>query len=288
MAQEKIEKGKTGETPSSVNENQCGSPIIEVIDLLQRFGPRTVLNSLSFSIPRCKTTVIIGASGCGKSTLLKLLVGYLKPDAGRILYDGADIVPMSEDQLDPVRKRFGILFQNGALFNSMTVGENVALPLIEHTNLDPKIIRMIIKIKLELVGLRGFEDLKPAQISGGMKKRVGLARAIALDPEIVFYDEPSAGLDPITAAVVDDLMIDLSHKLNITSVVVTHHMDSAFKIADQIIMLHNGRIIAQGTAETFKQSENPLIRQFVDGLADGPVPFQMSADDYIQDLLHVR
>ncbi len=216
-----------------------------------------------------------------------MLVGYLKPDSGQILYDGVNIVSLDEDGLDPIRKRFGILFQNGALFNSMTVGENVALPLQEHTNLDSKIIRMIIKMKLELVGLRGFEDLKPAQLSGGMKKRVGLARAIALDPVIVYYDEPSAGLDPITAAVIDNLMLDLSHKLEITSVVVTHHMDSAFKIADKLIMLHSGNIIAQGKPEEFNHSDNPLIRQFVEGLADGPVPFQMSADDYIQDLLHV-
>ncbi len=261
--------------------------IIELRDLVMSFGPRTVLNSLSFTIPRGKTTVIIGGSGCGKSTLLKLMVGFLKPDSGEILYDGQNIAPMNEDELDPVRKRFGILFQNGALFNSMTVGENVSLPMVEHTSLDEKIIRMIVKMKLEMVGLRGFEDLKPSQISGGMKKRVGLARAIALDPEIVYYDEPSAGLDPITAAVIDDLMNDLSHKLDITSVVVTHHMSSAFKIADKIIMLHKGKIIAQGSADYFKQSEHPLIKQFVEGLADGPVPFSMSADDYIEDLLHV-
>ncbi len=272
---------------TNTNVQNGSETIIEVKSLLKSFGPRTVLKSLSFTIPRGKTTVIIGASGCGKSTLLKHLVGYLKPDAGEILYDGMDIVPMDDDQLDSIRKRFGILFQNGALFNSMTVGENVALPLVEHTNLDPKIIRMIIKMKLELVGLRGFEDLKPSQISGGMKKRVGLARAIALDPQIVFYDEPSAGLDPITAAVIDNLMIDLSRKLEITSVVVTHHMDSAFKIADKIIMLHGGKIIAEGSADAFKNADNSLIRQFVEGLADGPVPFHMSADDYIEDLLHV-
>ncbi len=261
--------------------------IIEVRDLVKRFGPRTVLNGITFTVPRGKTTVIIGGSGCGKSTLLKQMVGYLKPDGGQILYDGVDIVPMDEDELDPVRRRFGILFQNGALFNSMTVGDNVALPLVEHTQLDSKIIRMVVKMKLELVGLRGFEDLKPAQISGGMKKRVGLARAIALDPEIVYYDEPSAGLDPITSAVIDDLMNDLSHKLNITSVVVTHHMSSAFKIADKIIMVHKGRIIAQGTPEVFQESKDPLIQQFVQGLADGPVPFSMSADNYIDDLLRV-
>ncbi|MBD3265394.1 ATP-binding cassette domain-containing protein [bacterium] len=262
--------------------------LIEVKRLKKTFGPRTVLNDLSFCIPRGKTTVIIGASGCGKSTVLKHLIGFLKPDGGHIYYEGVDIGSLDDEGMDPFRKRFGILFQSGALFNSMTVGENVALPLTEHTDLDPKIIRMIVKMKLELVGLRGFEDLKPSQISGGMKKRVGLARAIALDPEIVFYDEPSAGLDPITAAVIDDLMRDLSNKLEITSVVVTHHMDSAFKIGDQIIMLHNGRIIAQGDAALFKNTDDPLIQQFVHGLADGPVPFHMSADDYIDDLLHVE
>ena len=272
---------------ADLKKQTSSSPIIDCKNIRISFGPRVVLKDITFSVPRGKTTVIIGASGCGKSTLLKLMVGYLKPDSGQILYDGADIVPYEDHELDPIRKRFGILFQNGALFNSMTVGENVALPLVEHTDLDQKIIRMIVKMKLELVGLRGFEDLKPSQISGGMKKRVGLARAITLDPEIVFYDEPSAGLDPITAAVIDDLMSDLSQKLDITSVVVTHHMDSAFKIADKIVMLHNGRIVAEGTADFFKNTDDPLIRQFVKGLADGPVPFHMSADDYIEDLLHV-
>ncbi len=267
------------------DSTEIENPIITLSHLSKSFGPRRVLNDISFTIPRGKTTVIIGASGCGKSTLLKQLVGYLKPDEGRILYDDHDIVPMDDDELDEIRKRFGILFQNGALFNSMTVGDNVALPLHEHTDLDPRIIQTIVKIKLELVGLRGFEDLKPSQISGGMKKRVGLARAIALDPEIVFYDEPSAGLDPITAAVIDNLMLDLSRKLNITSVVVTHHMDSAFKIADKMVMLHNGTVILKGAPESFENSTDPLIEQFVKGLADGPVPFQMSASDYIKDLL---
>jgi phospholipid/cholesterol/gamma-HCH transport system ATP-binding protein len=282
-----METGSIGGDRKMAENPKESDSIIHIDGLRKSFGPRTVLKDITFSIPRGKTTVIIGGSGCGKSTLLKHLVGYLKPDQGRILYDGVDIVPFDDEALGPIRRRFGILFQNGALFNSMTVGENVALPLVEHTDLDPKIIRMIVKMKLELVGLRGFEDLKPAQISGGMKKRVGLARAIALDPEIVYYDEPSAGLDPITAAVVDDLMSDLSHKLNITSIVVTHHMESAFKIADTLIMLHNGRVIAQGAPDVFQKSDNPLIRQFVEGLADGPVPFHMSADDYIDDLLNV-
>ncbi|MBI1388654.1 MAG: ATP-binding cassette domain-containing protein [bacterium] len=263
-------------------------PIIEVIHLAKSFGPRKVLKDITFTAPRGKTTVIIGGSGSGKSTLLRHMVGYMKPDCGSLLYDGQDIVPMTDDELDPIRRRFGILFQSGALFNSMTVGENVALPLVEHTDLDPKIIKMIVKMKLELVGLRGFEDLKPSQISGGMKKRVGLARAIALDPQIVYYDEPSAGLDPITAAVIDDLMLDLSHKLDITSIVVTHHMDSAFKIADKIIMLHDGRIVAKGTPDDFRNPKDPLVEQFVKGLADGPIRFQMSADDYVKDLLEVE
>lgn len=277
----RLEANRNGPEPLSEN-------IIEIKNIVKAFGPRTVLKDIDFAIPRGKTTVIIGASGCGKTTLLKMLVGYLKPDGGEILYDGVDIVPMNEDELDPIRRRFGILFQSGALFNSMTVGENVGLPLVEHTELDPKIIRMVVKMKLELVGLRGFEDLKPAQISGGMKKRVGLARAIALDPDIVFYDEPSAGLDPITAAVIDDLMRDLSQKLSITSVVVTHHMESAFKIADKMVMLHQGRVIAEGKPSDFENADDPLIKQFVEGLADGPVPFHLSADDYIQDLLRVQ
>ncbi len=266
--------------------NSGDDTIIEVQNLEKYYGPRSVLNSISFRVPRGKTTVIIGASGCGKSTLLKQMVGYIKPDSGQILYDGMDIVPLKENDLDPVRRRFGILFQSGALFNSMTVGENVALPLVEHTRLDSKIIRMVVKMKLEMVGLRGFEELKPAQISGGMKKRVGLARAMALDPEIMYYDEPTSGLDPITAAVIDDLIHDLSHKLNITSVVVTHHMNSAFKLADRIVMLHKGNIIAQGTPDQFQKTNNPLIQQFIQGMADGPVPFNLSVDDYIDDLLH--
>lgn len=273
--------------PQGGDAAEDAPPIIEVKHVAKTFGPRKVLKDITFSVPTGKTTVIIGGSGSGKSTLLRHLVGFMKPDQGQILYDGQDIAPMNDDELDAVRKRFGILFQSGALFNSMTVGDNVALPLVEHTDLDPKIVKMIVKMKLELVGLRGFEDLKPSQISGGMKKRVGLARAIALDPEIVFYDEPSAGLDPITAAVIDDLMLDLSRKMSITSVVVTHHMDSAFKIADQMIMLHDGKIIAEGPPQAFEHPTDPLVKQFVEGLADGPIQFHMSADNYVEDLLKV-
>lgn len=262
--------------------------IIRAEGLVKRFGPRTVLDGLTFNIQRGQTTVVLGGSGCGKSTLLKILVGYMKPEEGRVLYDNHDIVPLDDNALDPVRRRFGILFQNGALLNSMTVGENVALPLVEHTNLDRKIIRMIVKMKLELVGLRGFEDLYPSQVSGGMRKRVGLARAIALDPEIIFYDEPSAGLDPVTAAVIDKLVMDLSHKLRITSVVVTHHMESAFKIADSMIMLHEGKITVQGKPETLRSCEDPVVQQFIRGEADGPIPMARSGENYIKDLLGIE
>lgn len=262
--------------------------IIRVKGLVKRFGSRTVLDGLDFAIQRGRTTVILGGSGCGKSTLLKVLVGYIKPEEGRVLYGNQDIVPLDEDALDPIRLRFGILFQNAALLNSMTVGENVALPLVEHTDLDRKIIRMIVKMKLELVGLRGFEDLYPSQISGGMRKRVGLARAFAMDPEIVFYDEPSSGLDPVTSAVIDKLMMDLSRKLRVTSVVVTHHMESAFKIADTMIMLHQGMILVQGRPETVRSCEDPIVQQFITGEADGPIPMTQSGNDYIKDLLGIE
>ena len=261
--------------------------IIRIEGLVKQFGSRTVLNNLTFSVRRAKTTVILGGSGCGKSTLLKILVGYMKPTAGEVFYDDLDIVPLDEDALDPIRKRFGILFQYGALLNSMTVGENIALPLIEHTDLDAKIIEMIVKMKLELVGLRDFEHLRPSQISGGMRKRVGLARAIALDPEIVFYDEPSAGLDPVTSAVIDQLMMDLSHKIRISSVVVTHDMGSAFKIADHIVMLHQGNILVEGSPETIQACDNPIVQQFIHGNPDGPIPMSQSGEDYIKDLLGV-
>jgi phospholipid/cholesterol/gamma-HCH transport system ATP-binding protein len=190
-----------------------------------------------------ETMVIMGGSGSGKSTMLRLMIGSFPVTEGAIELFGTNICSMNEDQMNEVRKRFGILFQSGALFNSMTVGENVALPLREHTDLDPEIIDITVKIKLELVGLREHADKYPAQISGGMKKRAGLARALSLDPKILFYDEPSAGLDPVTSAQIDQLIISLSKQLGVTSVVVTHEMDSAFTIADRMAMLDKGRIL---------------------------------------------
>lgn len=261
--------------------------MLEVRDLVKRFGPRAVLEGINFTVRRGETLVIMGGSGCGKSTLLKHLVGVYKPDEGGIFWKGRNICEFSRAEMDEYRRRFGILFQSGALFNSMNVGDNVALPLREHSDLDEKIIRMVVKIKLEQVGLRGFEDLLPSQISGGMKKRVGLARAIAMDPELVFYDEPSAGLDPIVTAVVDQLIMDLSRKMGITSIVVTHDMTSAFRIADHMVMLYQGKVIADGSPEEIRGSRDERVLQFIHGSPDGPIPLQQSKGDYLADLFDV-
>jgi len=258
--------------------------VIQVRDVQKWFGTRKVLDGVNFEVEEGETLVIMGGSGCGKSTLLRTLIGLLRPDEGTIMILGEDMVHTSEEKRNDIRKKFGMLFQGSALFNSLTVGENVALPLKEHTKLDPSIIQIIVKVKLELVGLTGFEDLKPYQISGGMKKRVALARAIALDPKIVFYDEPGAGLDPITAHVIDHLILDLTKKLKMTSVVVTHEMKSAFRIADRMIVLHQGKVVASGTGKDIQESDNPYVQQFINGEIDGPVSFKETKDHYIKGL----
>ena len=258
--------------------------MIVIKDLSKSFGKHKVLDNINLKIEKGKITIIMGGSGCGKSTLLKHLIGALKPDKGEILVEGNDITKMDENSLDNIRKKFGMLYQNGALFNSMSVGENVALPLREHTKLDNKIIEIVVKMKLELVGLTGFNELFPSQISGGMKKRVALARAIALDPQVVFYDEPGAGLDPVTRSVIDKLIADLSKKLNITSIVVTHEMGSAFTIADKIAMVHQGKIIADGTISEIKNSENEVVQQFINGSPEGPLTRQRSGKEYLESL----
>ena len=259
--------------------------MIQVKQLVKKFGDRAVLDGLDLTLPEGKITVIMGGSGCGKSTFLKNLIGLQRPDGGEIWIEGKNVASLTDKEFDEVRKKFGMLFQGAALFNSQTVGENVALPLREHTDLSEEIIRIIVKIKLELVGLTGFEGFYPHQISGGMKKRVALARAIALDPKIVFYDEPGAGLDPITAGMIDQLILDLSRKLQITSVVVTHEMKSAFRIADQMVVLHRGKVIAEGPPEIIKQSDNPYIRQFIHGEPEGAIPFRQSSEAYLKGLL---
>lgn len=264
-------------------------PIIEVTDLVRKFGDRTVLNGISFKVMKGDTMIIMGGSGCGKSTLLRHVIGAMRPTSGSVKLFGEEITGMDEKQLAKIRRRFGMLFQSGALLQSLTVGENVALPIVEHGNLAPNIVELMVKMKLEMVGLTGFEHLKPAEISGGMKKRVGLARALALDPELLFSDEPTAGLDPIMTSVVDILTQDMTRKLGVTAVVVTHDMTSAFRIGTRMIMLgtgpSQGRIIAEGTPEEMRTHENPEVKQFINGEPDGPVPLKLSQDDYITRLV---
>ncbi len=279
---------------SSAGEPTSGDPPeIRMRSVKKVFGEQTVLQDVHLDVYKGETMVIMGGSGSGKSTMLRLMIGSFDTTEGVIELFGQNICSMSEDELNEVRKKFGILFQSGALFNSMTVGENVALPLREHTDLDPEIIDISVKIKLELVGLREHADKYPAQISGGMKKRAGLARALSLDPRILFYDEPSAGLDPVTSAQIDQLIISLSKQLGVTSVVVTHEMDSAFTIADRMAMLDKGRILKVESRQWFENlrdmppekagglnDDERLIRQFLRGDADGPISDRRSEEDY--------
>jgi phospholipid/cholesterol/gamma-HCH transport system ATP-binding protein len=258
--------------------------LISVRNLTKNFGSRRILNGISLDIYEGETLVVMGGSGCGKSTFLRHLIGSMRPDAGEVWMFGKDIAKATEDEMDVIRKRFGMLFQSGALFDSLSVGENIALPLREHTKLDDNVIGIVVKMKLELVGLRGFENLMPSQLSGGMKKRVGLARAIVLDPKIIFYDEPTAGLDPVMTGVIDKLTLDFTKKLNLTSVVVTHDMGSVFRIADRIVMLHQGNILQIGTPDEIRASKNPLVQQFITGGAEGPISFEQKGDDYLEHL----
>jgi phospholipid/cholesterol/gamma-HCH transport system ATP-binding protein len=263
------------------------STIIEVNNLVRKFGDRTVLDNISFDVHRGETLVIMGGSGCGKSTLLRHMIGSMKPTSGLVKLFGEEITAMKERELERVRLRFGMLFQSGALLASQTVGENVALPLLQHTDKSPEEIEQIVKQKLEMVGLTGFEDLKPDEISGGMKKRVGLARALALDPELLFSDEPTSGLDPIMTAVVDELTMKLTHGTHMTAVVVSHDMTSAFRIATRMIMLGHGGIVAQGTPDEIRNSPNPEVQQFINGEADGPTPLNLSQEEH-EDHQHVK
>ncbi|MDV2494668.1 MAG: ABC transporter ATP-binding protein [bacterium] len=261
--------------------------MIRVENLVKSFDGRRVLDGVSFTAEGSKITVVMGGSGGGKSTLLRCMIGALPIDEGEIWIGEKEITRLSEEGVNEVRKRFGMCFQSGALFNSMTVGENVALPIREHTKLAEHVIRIMVKMKLELVGLRDAENLMPSQISGGMAKRVALARALALDPDIVFYDEPSAGLDPIVSSVIDELMMDLSNKLGITSIVITHELRSAFKIADHMVMLYKGRVAAEGSPEEIQSSQDPIVQQFITGSPEGPVPRRLSSKDYGEDLLYM-
>ncbi len=276
-------------------EQEKLEPVIRVVDLVKKFGDHTVLDGVTFDVYPGEMVVIMGGSGCGKSTLLRHIIGSIFPTSGRVELLGKNLSQLNEQELNVLRKRFGILFQSGALFNSMTVGENVALPLQEHTGLDSATIDIMVKIKLEQVNLLAAEDLMPAEISGGMKKRAGLARAIAMDPEILFYDEPSAGLDPVTSAEIDQLMIDLTRKLGVASVVVTHEMDSAFAIADRMVMLDKGKVLMNAPREDFERirdgqmtgdEKTDLIRQFLRGDPDGPITQRRQDSGYEEDILN--
>ena len=245
--------------------------MIEAKAIVKAFNGRLVLNQLSLSITKGETVVIIGRSGCGKSVFLKHIIGILKADEGEVLVDGTNVAALSPKELNELRMRFGMLFQGSALFDSMTVGENVGFALAEHTELSAKVIRERAEESLELVGLRGIQDLKPSELSGGMKKRVALARAICIRPEILLYDEPTTGLDPIMADAINDLIIQLHDKLKVTSIVVTHDMKSAYKIGTRIAMMYEGRLTQVGTPDQIRDSKDPVVKQFISGSATGPM-----------------
>jgi phospholipid/cholesterol/gamma-HCH transport system ATP-binding protein len=242
--------------------------MIEARDLKKSFGPNRVLDGVNFGIEKGESVVIIGRSGCGKSVLLKLLIGLLKPDAGQVVIAGEDITPMNERQLIRVRRRFGMLFQGSALFDSMTVAENVSFAFRHERNLAESEIARRVAEALEMVDLPGIENKNPSELSGGMRKRVGLARAIVYRPEIVLYDEPTTGLDPIAADSIDQLMLRVRDRLDVTTVVVTHDMRTARQVGQRILMLHNKKIYATGTPEQIFQSQDPVVKQFIDGVAD--------------------
>ena len=236
-------------------------------------GERVILDRLSFSVPRGQVTALMGASGGGKTTVLRLIGGQQQATGGRVLFDGADVGTMGRDALEAARRRMGMLFQFGALFTDLSVFDNVAFPLREHSRLSEPLIRDIVLMKLNAVGLRGARDLMPSEVSGGMARRVALARAIALDPELIMYDEPFAGLDPISLGTAAQLIRRLNDALGMTSLIVSHDLEETFRIADRVIILANGRIAAQGTPDEVRHSDDPLVRQFVLAQAEGPVHF---------------
>jgi phospholipid/cholesterol/gamma-HCH transport system ATP-binding protein len=247
------------------------SEIIKLQGVHKSFGSQEVLRGVDLSIPRDSVCVIVGRSGGGKSVLLKHLIGLLKPDRGRVFVDGVDIVPLHERELAKVRRRFGMLFQGAALFDSLTVAENVAFPLRERSGKRADEIEALVDAKLKAVGLSGMGGKMPAELSGGMRKRVGLARAMALDPEIVLFDEPTSGLDPIMSGAINDLIRRTNSEFRATCVVISHDIASTMAIADKVFMLHEGRIIAEGTPEEMRDSGDPAVQQFLKGETDGPI-----------------
>ena len=269
------------ETRYALDSVADSDSMISLRDLRVNYGEREILHGISFDVRRGETLVILGGSGSGKSTLLRTLVGLEKPASGEIWIKGNNIATLSEAELDEIRKKIGMSFQGGALFGSMTVGENVALPLREHTKLENSTIEIMLRLKLEQVGLEGFEYYMPSQLSGGMKKRAAVARALAMDPEILFFDEPSAGLDPIIAAGIDQLIIELKQAFRMTIIVVTHELASAYLIADRMVLIDKGNIVAIGTPAEMRASAQPRVRQFFDRVAEPEVAREL---DYLQML----
>ena len=259
------------------------SALVECRNVSFGYDQRRILDELSFTVPRGKVTALMGASGGGKTTVLRVIGGQAKPQAGQVLFDGDDVAPMDSAGLYRVRRRMGMLFQFGALFTDLSVFDNVAFPLREHSGLPEHLIRDIVLMKLNAVGLRGARDLMPSQVSGGMARRVALARAIALDPDLVMYDEPFAGLDPISLGTAAQLIRRLNDTLGITSIVVSHDLEETFRIADKVVILANGKVAAQGTPQQVRDSADPLVRQFVHAAADGPVRFHYPGPSVAED-----
>ena len=265
----------------SDEEQVPDGPMISLRDLRVSYDGREILHGINFDVQRGETLVILGGSGSGKSTLLRTLVGLEIPSSGEVWIRGKNFVAISDAERDEIRKKLGMSFQGGALFGSMTVGENVALPLREHTKLEEPTVEIMVRLKLDQVGLSGFEDFLPSQLSGGMKKRAAVARALAMDPEILFFDEPSAGLDPIIAAGIDQLILELKKAFHMTIIVVTHELASAFLIADRMVLINKGDLVASGTVAEMQNSKHPRVRQFLDRVPEPAVAQEL---DYLQML----
>lgn len=259
--------------------------LVEIKDMTFSRGERVIYDSISLKVPRGKITAVMGPSGIGKTTLLRLIGGQIKPDSGEILFQGQNIPKLSRGELYQARKDMSMLFQSGALFTEMTVFDNVAFPIREHSTLSEEIIRLMVLMKLQVVGLRGAAQMMPSELSGGMARRAALARAIALDPKLIMYDEPFAGQDPISMGVLVKLIRELNDALNLTSIVVTHDVNEVLSIADYVYVMAEKKIIGQGTPAELANSDSDLVKQFVDGQADGPVSFHFAAEDYETELM---
>jgi len=260
--------------------------MIRCENILMKYGDSVALDHVEVNVLDQATTVIMGGSGSGKTTLLRIMAGLIPPTDGRVWFEGEDLAHISRKRLYELREYMGMVFQYSALLNSLNVYDNVAFALHEHSHLDESIIHTIVTMKLEQVGLRGLEHLMPSQLSGGMAKRVALARAIAIDPKVVFFDEPTSGLDPISAAVITSLIQDMTNKMRMTSVVVTHDVQAGLSIADHVVLLWQGQVIAEGTPDDIRSSTDERVCQFVEGRPDGPIPFSRSTTSYVDDLMH--